>query len=153
LGLVEAVDLVDEKNRLPSHLEPLLRFGHDFAHSWNPFGNGREGDEIAIGVLGDQSAESRFAGAGRAPEHHGLYRAGFDRGAERLPFCEEMLLTNELIEAFWAHARRQRLRGFPGAPQAFLARGGVRRRVAEFLGHVLGGALRKRRPESGRPAF
>ena len=81
LCLVEAVDFVHEEDRLASHLEPLLRLGHHLAHSWNPFGDGREGDEVAIGVLGDQSAEGGFAGAGRAPEYHGLYRALLDRVA------------------------------------------------------------------------
>ena len=79
LRLVEAVDLVDEEDRLAPHLESLLGVRHHLAHSWNPFSDGREGDEVAIGVLGDQPAEGGLAGAGRALEHHGADAPLLDR--------------------------------------------------------------------------
>jgi hypothetical protein len=61
LRLVEAVDLVDEEYRLPSHLEPLRRLFDHLTDSRNPFSYGRERNEVAIGVLGDQAAERRFS--------------------------------------------------------------------------------------------
>jgi len=43
LRLVEAVDLVDEQNRLSSHLESLPASTTTSRTAWNPFGDGRKG--------------------------------------------------------------------------------------------------------------
>src|SRR5437762_2218649 len=101
------MNLVDEEDRLSSHLQPLLRFADDFADFGNSFRHRRERDEFAVGVLGDQSAKRRFAGSWRSPEHHRGDASLLDCIAEGFARSEEMLLSYEFLKCARAHSRCQ----------------------------------------------
>src|ERR1700737_703522 len=108
LPLVEAVDLGQKKDRLSADLEPLLGLRHHFAYSWNSFCDGREGDEVAVSVLSDQSAGWGLAGAGWSPENHGADGSLLYCVSERFSGRQEVFLSNKLLERPRAHAGGQR---------------------------------------------
>jgi hypothetical protein len=88
LRLVEAMDLVNEEYRLASQLQTLLSGGNYFANASDSLGHGREWDELAVSVVGDEPADRGLPRAGRPPEDHRGYRATLDRFAERFPRIE-----------------------------------------------------------------
>ncbi len=69
LGLVEAVDLVEEQDRALAVLaEPLLGPGEHLAHVLHAGAHRRQALEGPLGRRGDQLGERRLARAGRAPQ-------------------------------------------------------------------------------------
>src|SRR6185436_16622546 len=108
--LVEAMNLVDEKNCLSSELESLFGRSDNLSNSRNTFSHGRKRDELAISVTRDHPSDCRLARSRRAPEHHRRDRAFFDCISQWFPYPDEVLLSNDFIECSWTHSRSQRLR-------------------------------------------
>ena len=108
LGLVEAVDLVQEEDRVAAGAAALAGAGDHLAHLGAPRLDGRELLEGGVGVLGGHPRERRLAGPGRAVEDHRVRLAGLDRGPQRARRAQQVRLADELLERARAHARRQR---------------------------------------------
>src|SRR5262249_12274795 len=97
LGLVEAVDLVDEEDRaLTPEGETLLRLGDEAAHLLHAGEHRGERREVGLGVRREQGGERRLPGTGRPPEDHGMEVAGFDGNAQETSGAEQMRLPDEL---------------------------------------------------------
>ena len=108
LGLVEAVDLVEEEDRRPAGLAALGRAREHLAHLGPPRVDGRELLERAVGAAGDDPRERRLAGPGRAVEDGAVGLAGLDRDAQRRAGGEQLALAGELVDGARAHPRRER---------------------------------------------
>jgi hypothetical protein len=108
LGLVEAVDLVEEQDGpLPVQREAVLRLG-DRRPDLDDAGH----DDIAANSALIESASSRtgtLAGARRSPQQGGGEVAPGDAPAERAALADEVLLADELLEAAGPHPGRERL--------------------------------------------
>ena len=123
LGLVEAVDLVDEQQRpLAGGRKPIVGLGQDFAQLLHAAGHRADLAEMAAGGAGQQSGQRGFARARRAVENHRAQAVGRQQPPQQLPFAEKMPLADELVERARPHPRRQGLgvppiRGFAGVKQ------------------------------------
>ena len=104
LRLVEAVYLVDEKDRVA----PLLRFGDHMTHVLDPRADGTQGEERLVERVGDQVGQRGLAHAGRSPEDHRRQHAGLDHTSNDLPLPDQMLLPDERIERARTHALGER---------------------------------------------
>ena len=71
LGLVEAVNLIDEKDGARVHLGGLRRRGHHLLDLLDAAHYGGELDKSRLGRFGDDLGQSGFAHSGRTPEDHG----------------------------------------------------------------------------------
>ncbi len=71
LGLVEAMDLVDEEDGARAEVRGFFRVDHDLLDLLDAGEDGGELDEGGVRGLGDDLGEGGFADAGRAPEDHG----------------------------------------------------------------------------------
>ena len=83
LGLVEAVDLVQEEDRVAAGAAALARARHHLAHLGAPGLDRGELLEGGVGVLGEHPRQRRLAGPGRPVEDHRVRLAGLDRGPQR----------------------------------------------------------------------
>jgi len=124
LGLVEAVDLVEEEDRrLSRALLPVLGALEHGAHL------GATGLHRALlfegraGPGGDDARERRLAATGRAEEDHGVRATLLDRPPQGRAGVEQMLLSDELRQRRRAHPRGERRCGAgAGAPPLALRR-------------------------------
>ena len=83
LGLVEAVDLIDEEDgALGVHGPPLLRCLGDAAEVGHAGGDGGDGLEVGAGEAGDEVRKGGLAGARRAPQQQRGDLVRFDGAAE-----------------------------------------------------------------------
>ena len=89
----------------------LFRAGHDFANFLVAAEDGAEGNEVALGGLGDDGGQRRLADAGRAPEDDGAELVVFNGAAERFARAEDMLLADVVIEGVGAEAFGKRTPG------------------------------------------
>ena len=99
LGLVEAVDLVDEQDRAPAvHAQSLLRLGCNPAQLRHARADGADRAEVTAGEGRDEEGEGGLAAAGRAPEDDRRDLVGLDALAEHLARADDVLLPHELVE-------------------------------------------------------
>ena len=106
LGLVEAVDLIDEQQRpLSRRREPVAGFAEDFPQFFHAAGHGAQLAEVAAGGPGQQAGERGLAGAGRAVEDHRTEAVGRQQPAEQFAFAQEVLLSDELVQRPRPHPR------------------------------------------------
>ena len=104
LGLVEAVDLVDEEDRaLAAEREALRGLGDEAPDLLDAGEHGGERGEVRLGVRREQGGERRLPGARRSPEDHRVEVARLDGDAKEPPGSEEMRLADELVEALRPH--------------------------------------------------
>ena len=108
LGLVEAMDLVDEEDGARAEAGGLFGLDHDLLDLLDAGEDGGELDEAGLGALGDDLGEGGLADAGRAPEDHGGGVVALDGEAERLAGAEEVLLAGVFVEGARAHALGER---------------------------------------------
>ncbi len=130
LGLVEAMNFVDEEDGAPAApAAVVLGFGHHRANLLDAREHGAEGHEPRPGHAGDDARERRLAGSGRAPQDDRLQAIALDRAAQGPARAEQILLADELVERLRAHPLGERRRG-----QCLRSVG----RVARFIeqGHV-----------------
>ncbi len=71
--------------------------------------DGRDGDEVTLGVVGDDLRQGGLAGAGRPPQEDGREEfVGFDGAPQQLAFAHDVLLADVFFQRARTHARRQR---------------------------------------------
>src|SRR5690606_35306728 len=81
------------------------------AHAGDAFRHGTELDECRVGPIRNDARDRRLAGARRAPEDDAADRVTLDQLAQCATRCEQVLLTDILVERAWAHARGKRCSG------------------------------------------
>src|SRR5437868_227126 len=110
LGLVEAMDLVDEQDR-PGAVEGQLvlgpgdrgaNFGHTAHHR-------RQRRELGADRFREESGEGRLAAARRAPEEERGEMAAGNGTAKGSTLADEVLLPDELVQRARPHPGRERL--------------------------------------------
>ena len=84
LGPVEAVNLVAEQHRAPSHDPAGFGLLDDLPHPGDTFDHRAEFDELTIGVVGYEPGDGGLAGAGWSPEDATADIAAPDGIAQRL---------------------------------------------------------------------
>ena len=109
LGLVEAVDLVEEEDRALAVLAeavagPLERVA-DVLHAGAHRAELLEG---LAGVGGDGLGQGGLARARRPPQDHRRQPVGLDEGPERLARAEQVVLADDVVEGAGPQARRER---------------------------------------------
>ena len=104
LGLVEAVDLIDEEDGARAEAGGFFGLDHDLLDLLDAGEDGGELDEGGSGGLGDDLGEGSFADARGAPEDHGGGVVGFDGELEGFAGAEEVLLAGVAGEGAGAHA-------------------------------------------------
>ena len=112
LGLVEAMDLVDEKDGLlPVHAQAVFG-GPDGLFHILFAGRGRvELDELGAGRVGDDPGQRRLARPGRSVKDHRPQLVRLDGPAEQAALSDDMLLAHDLIDRRGAEPGRQRRLG------------------------------------------
>ena len=108
LGLVEAVDLVDEEDRSPARpLELLPGLFDDLPDLLDPGEHRRKGDEVGLRLAGDDLGQGGLAGARRPPEDHGKEAVLLDGLAQQPSLFQDVGLTHIFLEGFRPHPVRQ----------------------------------------------
>ncbi len=111
LGLVEAMDLVEEEDAPRAvEIETLLRLGDRGADLDDARHDRRQRREVGADLGREQAGEAGLAGPGRSPQQQRGEVAAGDPAPERATLTDEVLLADELVEVPWAHARGERLR-------------------------------------------
>ena len=134
LGLVEAVELVDE-----DEVAPLVRFElrpralHRPLDLLDGGAHGAEVQEPRVVGAGDEPPEGRLARAGRPPQDQGAHPTRLDHAPQGLPGAQEVGLPHELVQGAGAHPLGQR------RPPAVLALG-------KEVPHARGHSKRRRGP-------
>ena len=97
LGLVEAVDLVEEEDG-PRAVEgePVLGLGDRRADLGDARHDRRQRREVGADLRGEQAGEARLARARRAPQQERREVAAGDAAAQRPALADEVLLADEL---------------------------------------------------------
>ena len=99
LGLVEAVNLVDEQDGARVHLGSLRGRSHHLLDFLDAAHHRGELDEVGLGGFGNDFGQCGFAHAGRTPEDHGAGVVSVDLHAQRLAGTEQMFLAAVLLQA------------------------------------------------------
>jgi hypothetical protein len=154
LGLVEAMDLVDEHDGPPAVLtEVVLGRGRDLANVLHSRRDGGEAHEPGPRGGGDHFGESGLARSRWTPQDHRGEPIVLDERAQRCTTGDEMLLAHHVVERTRSQTRREgslSTQLFDGArteqvavrhPLLFLLGGGWKNPDAEF--GQLGGVHRR----------
>ena len=120
LRLIEAVDFVHEHNCADAEMPVAFRLLHHLPDFLDAAGDGGEGDEVALGLAGDNLRERGFPHARRPPENHRGHQIALNHAAQNLSLAEQMLLSGKFIEVLRAKALRQRRGGIRGGQKGFL---------------------------------
>ena len=108
LGLVEAVDLVEEEDRaLPALAEPVLGPLDDLAHVLHAGVDRAHRLEGLVGRARDEPGDRGLAGPGRAPEDHRRQPVPLDERPERATRGEQVALADHLVEGPGSEPGRQ----------------------------------------------
>ena len=109
LRFVEAVDLVDEDDRLrPARFPLAARLLHQRPDLFDRGAGGGKGHELRAGLVGDDARQRRLAGAGRAPEDHRRDAVALDGGAEKASLAEELIEADDVLDRAGAEPLGQR---------------------------------------------
>ena len=112
LGLVEAVDLVDEEDRASAgRAQRASASSTTLRRSATPAMHGAEGDEARVRACARSPREGGLAGAGRTPQDHRGDASRIDAARSSAPGPSSCILADELVERARAHAGGERLRG------------------------------------------
>ncbi len=114
LGLVEAMNFVDENHGASAVLPRSLGVGHDLLDFLDPGEHGAELDKLRAGQAGDDLRQRSLAGAGRPPEDQRAQVVALNLRPQRLAWRDQMLLPDELIERARTHAVGQRIAAVAG---------------------------------------
>jgi hypothetical protein len=144
LGLVEAVDLVEEEDGRLGQLAAVLGALEDLAHLRAPGLDRAELLQGGMGRGGHDPRQRRLARARRPVEDHRVRAALLDGRAQGRALREQVLLPDELVERAWPQPGRQRsCQGIGGrAPRLHLV--GIEERAhAPYPRACAGGAPRR----------
>ncbi|MDZ7800955.1 MAG: hypothetical protein U5K81_09225 [Trueperaceae bacterium] len=109
LGLVEAMDLVDEQQR-PAPTSLALRGGrHGLADVLHAGQHRVQRNELRPRRPRDDPRQGGLAGPRRAVEDHAGQPVGLDRPAQQPARPQDVVLADELLQRARPHARRERL--------------------------------------------
>ena len=136
LGLVEAVDLVEEEDgRAPARLAALARPGDHRSDLGTTGVDGRLLLDRPAGGVGDDPSDRRLAGARRTVQDHRVRPGGLDRGAQGRARGEQMLLADQVLERSGPHPHGERRGGIEALRLAGLGveQGAVAHRPAGSL--------------------
>ena len=104
LGLVETMDLVDEKHRGSGVGEDVLPGGVDhLSHLLDSGAHGREGEELPLEGIGDNPGEGGLSDTRRTPEYEGGEVAGVYHVPQDAALTHKMPLTDIFREIFGPH--------------------------------------------------
>ena len=140
LGLVEAVDLVDEQDHGLAE-KPSLLFGpgHELLDLLDPGKNGAEELEGQVEVSGQHHAQGRLARARRTPEDDGNELVRLDELGQELALAQDVVLAVDAVEGPGPHPLGERR---PGALVfVFLLRVGWRHRLGIISHPARGGPV------------
>ncbi len=110
LGLVEAVNLVDEDDGPGAEVARFFGIGHDLLDFLDPGQHGRKLDELRLGAMGDDLRQRGFAHARRTPKKNRARIVALDLHAQWLAGAEDVFLAGELVQIARPHAVGQRPR-------------------------------------------
>ena len=85
LGLIEAMDFVDEDNRAPPGPPGMFGCGHDVLDLFDSRQHGAEGDKLGMRHARDEPCQRGFPAPRRAPQDHGTDVVLFDLPPQRFP--------------------------------------------------------------------
>ena len=109
LSLIEAVDLIDEKNGfLPIHAKRLLRLGHHLFHILFPRHRGVDLREARAGGVGDHPGQRGLSRSGRAVENDASQLIRLDGAVKQLILSDDVLLPHHLLQRLRPQSGRQR---------------------------------------------
>ena len=109
LGLVEAVDLVDEQDHgLAEELPLLFGPGHELLDLLDAGQDGAEELAGQVEVAGQHGPQGRLARAGRAPEDDGDQPVRLDELGQELALAQDMVLAVDAVEGPRAHPLGER---------------------------------------------
>ena len=135
LGLVEAVDLVDEDHRsFTGDAAHILRLLDDAPELGNAGRDRGERDETGLRTSRDDRGERRLPGARRSPEDHRWHLTGVDRLTQHALGADELLLADVLVQLARSHARGKRPAGALRLLIRSTERGEERRRLGTGTG-------------------
>ncbi len=97
------MDLVDENNRPRAVFLRALCVGHDLLDFLDAGQHGGELDELGLGHVGDDLCQGSLARAGRSPEDERADIVAFNLGAQRLARPDQLVLSDEFVQAARAH--------------------------------------------------
>ena len=110
LGLVEAVDFVDEQERpLAGGREAIVGRRENLAQLLDAARDCADLLEMAAGGAGQQPGKRGLARARRTVEDDRAEAVGGQQAAQQLSLAEKVPLADELFERAWPHPRGQRL--------------------------------------------
>ena len=109
LRLVPAMHLIyKQRCPLPIQFPPLPRLVNRLPNFLHPGQNGVDGDKVALGAVGNNHRQRRFAGAGRAIEDERRKLVSLDGAAQQPAGTDDMVLSHVLIEGARPHPVCQR---------------------------------------------
>ena len=104
LGLVESVDLVDEKDRAQSGPAVNLRLGHLLPQVGHTGRHRRDPDQARLRLTGEEARQGGLAAARGTPQDDARQVPGARQLAEDV---DDLPLADELVEGARPHARGQ----------------------------------------------
>ena len=122
LGTVEAVDLVDEKQRAASLLAAGLGAVEGLAQVLHAREDRGKLLELELRLVGEQPRDRRLAGAGRAPQDEARQPAACQHARQRALGADELILAHDFGERLRAQPVGERTR------RAFFQAGGFEQR-------------------------
>ena len=106
LGLVEAVNLVDEEDG-PHAAQLVAGLIADLADVGDIGDDARAAHEVALGGLGDDFRECGLAAAGRTEENDVREAVRLDHTTQQLALAEDVALADNLLKGPRTHPRRK----------------------------------------------
>src|SRR6267378_1447457 len=110
LRLVESMHLIDEHDRSPPGPARMFRRGHHVLDFLDPRQHRAERNKFRVRHSRNQSRQRRLPTSRRPPQNHRADIVPLDLCAQRFARPEQRLLSGKLIQRFWTHPLRQRLR-------------------------------------------
>ncbi len=108
MGFVEAMDLIDEQQRLAAAGgQAIARLPEYLAQFLHAVRHGTQLPKLTAAFPRQQAGQRRLASAWRTEEDHGSQAVGLQQAAEQLAFAQKLLLAHELLERPRAHAGRR----------------------------------------------
>ena len=112
LRLVEAMHLVDEKNRVPAGLrERRLGARNRVADVLDTGEDCRNGDEVRVECVGHQPRERSLPRSRRSPQDHRVRLARCECDSQRLAGPQQVALADDLLDSLRSQPLGKRRRG------------------------------------------